>query len=126
MDHAPPAAEPALFRAFPGLTNKVPWMALGRFPTRVERVDGLAPPSVELWVKRDDQSGAIYGGTKALLDRLHAVGATVVELGDEVRCDQFVERVGLEGVTPLRVLDAVGPHSGLPAVDGDGAFGLSA
>jgi 1-aminocyclopropane-1-carboxylate deaminase/D-cysteine desulfhydrase-like pyridoxal-dependent ACC family enzyme len=64
VDHAPPAAAPALFRAFPGLTNMVPWMALGRFPTRVARVDGLAPASVELWVKRDDQSGTIYGGNK--------------------------------------------------------------
>src|SRR5690349_596563 len=39
-------------------------MALGRFPTRVERVDGILPPAVELWVKREDESGTLYGGNK--------------------------------------------------------------
>ncbi|MCU1281713.1 MAG: putative pyridoxal phosphate-dependent deaminase, partial [bacterium] len=64
VDHAPAAAEPALFRAFPSLAARVPWMPLGRFPTPVARVDGLVPPSVELWIKRDDASGEIYGGNK--------------------------------------------------------------
>ena len=47
----------ALFRAFPVLEGKLPWMPLGDFPTPVERAfDG--------WVKRDDRSGALYGGNK--------------------------------------------------------------
>jgi 1-aminocyclopropane-1-carboxylate deaminase/D-cysteine desulfhydrase-like pyridoxal-dependent ACC family enzyme len=58
------AAPPALFRSFPELTERVPWLPLGSFPTRVERVKGLAPPSVELWIKRDDESGTVYGGNK--------------------------------------------------------------
>jgi 1-aminocyclopropane-1-carboxylate deaminase/D-cysteine desulfhydrase-like pyridoxal-dependent ACC family enzyme len=82
---SPPA--PALFRAFPALATTVPWVPLGRFPTRVERVHDLVPPSVELWVKRDDESGAIYGGNKVrklefLLGEARARGATrLVTLG---------------------------------------------
>ncbi|MDB4966080.1 MAG: 1-aminocyclopropane-carboxylate deaminase [Myxococcales bacterium] len=57
-------ADPALFRAFPALADVVPWLPLGRFPTRVERLSGLVPPSVELWIKRDDESGTVYGGNK--------------------------------------------------------------
>src|SRR3954468_12671260 len=58
------AATPALFRGFPALAQRVPWLSLGRFPTRVERVAGLVPSSVELWIKRDDESGDVYGGNK--------------------------------------------------------------
>jgi 1-aminocyclopropane-1-carboxylate deaminase/D-cysteine desulfhydrase-like pyridoxal-dependent ACC family enzyme len=54
----------ALFDTWPQLRGKLPWVGLGKFPTRVHRVEGLAPPSVELWVKRDDESGAAYGGNK--------------------------------------------------------------
>lgn len=57
-------AQPALFRAFPELATRIPWLPLGRFPTRVQRVTGLLPPSVELWIKRDDESGVAYGGNK--------------------------------------------------------------
>jgi D-cysteine desulfhydrase len=86
---------PALFSALPHLSETVPWMALGAFPTPVERVIGLISPSVELWVKRDDQSGgaresgpggggeevaALYGGNKVrklefLLAEARASGA---------------------------------------------------
>ncbi len=57
-------AEPALFTAHPQLAARIPWMPLGQFPTRVHRVEGLVPPSVELWCKRDDESGVAYGGNK--------------------------------------------------------------
>jgi 1-aminocyclopropane-1-carboxylate deaminase/D-cysteine desulfhydrase-like pyridoxal-dependent ACC family enzyme len=54
----------ALFEAFPALRERIPWRPLGRFPTRVHRLEGVAPPAVDLWVKRDDESGADYGGNK--------------------------------------------------------------
>ena len=54
----------ALLSASPVLRGRIPFRPLGRFPTRVHRVDGVAPPSVELWVKRDDESGTEYGGNK--------------------------------------------------------------
>jgi len=64
LDHAPTAAAPALFRAFPALAGRVPWLPLGRFPTPAARLDGLLPRSVELWIKHDDESGTVYGGNK--------------------------------------------------------------
>src|SRR5437870_2021466 len=53
-----------LFQAHPQLRPSVPHVSLGQFPTRVERLDGLLPPKVALWVKRDDESGLKYGGNK--------------------------------------------------------------
>ena len=74
-------AEPALFRAHPELAQRIPWLPLGKFPTRVQRVDHLLPPSVELWVKHEDESGELYGGNKVrklefLLAQARAYGAT--------------------------------------------------
>jgi 1-aminocyclopropane-1-carboxylate deaminase/D-cysteine desulfhydrase-like pyridoxal-dependent ACC family enzyme len=74
-------SEPALFATLPRLRERVPWIALGQFPTRVHRLEGLVPPSVELWVKREDESGAAYGGNKVrklefLLAEARASGAT--------------------------------------------------
>lgn len=75
--------EPALFTALPRLRDRVPWLSLGNFPTRVHRIEGLVPPSVELWIKREDESGAAYGGNKVrklefLLAEARARGATRV------------------------------------------------
>jgi 1-aminocyclopropane-1-carboxylate deaminase/D-cysteine desulfhydrase-like pyridoxal-dependent ACC family enzyme len=41
-------------------------LALGRYPTPVERISGLssAEPERELWVKRDDQTHDVCGGNK--------------------------------------------------------------
>ena len=56
-------SEPALFRRRPHLRD-LPFVALGSFPTPVERVHGLLPRGVELWVKREDLASASYGGNK--------------------------------------------------------------
>ncbi|HJZ85101.1 MAG TPA: pyridoxal-phosphate dependent enzyme [Polyangia bacterium] len=58
--------EPALFRQFPGLRGKLPWESLGSFPTPVARLRalGAAVGVPDLWIKRDDQSGTLYGGNK--------------------------------------------------------------
>ena len=74
-------SEPALFTALPAARRRIAWMPIGRFPTRVERVDGLLPASSELWVKREDQSGPLYGGNKVrklefLLGAARARGCT--------------------------------------------------
>lgn len=58
------ASPTALFAAHPELAARLPHRALGRFPTRVERVTSLVAPTVDLWVKREDESGARYGGNK--------------------------------------------------------------
>jgi D-cysteine desulfhydrase len=56
------ASEPALFRRYPRLAERIPWLSLGRFPTPVQRLplEGAA----EVWCKRDDLSGEAYGGNK--------------------------------------------------------------
>ncbi len=87
VNHAAAAASPALFRSFPALAGRVPWLPLGHFPTAVSRLEALVPPSVELWIKHDDASGAAYGGNKVrklefLLGEARARGARrLVTLG---------------------------------------------
>jgi D-cysteine desulfhydrase len=77
--------ESPLFAAFPALEGQVPWIPLGRFPTRVHRLARLGADTGarELWVKRDDESGERYGGNKVrklehLLADARARGATSV------------------------------------------------
>lgn len=55
----------ALFETLPS-TRTIPHAELGQFPTPVEKLDELGEEvGVEsLYVKRDDQSGTVYGGNK--------------------------------------------------------------
>lgn len=75
-----------LFELLPALAERAPWLKLGELPTplsqasAVLRARGLAG---ELWLKRDDQSSPVYGGSKLrLLEQLLAAakqqGATEV------------------------------------------------
>ena len=67
--------------ASPGSTSPVaPSLALGCYPTPVERLPSLSTATMDLWVKRDDRTHAIYGGSKVrklerLLARAKAAGA---------------------------------------------------
>jgi len=56
-------AVPALFRRFPALAERLPWLQLARVPTPVERI-GFERFGDGHWIKRDDLSGALYGGNK--------------------------------------------------------------
>lgn len=55
-----------LFKQYPLLEDKLPYVALGDFPTPVEKLDRLgADIGVDhLYIKRDDLSGKVYGGNK--------------------------------------------------------------
>lgn len=53
-----------LFERYPQLAGRLPFRSLGNFPTALERLEGLTSSKVELWVKREDQSGTLYGGNK--------------------------------------------------------------
>lgn len=60
---------PALFRRFPGLRGRIPWMPLAdALPTPVEPLDRLGAAiglgSGRLLVKRDDLASTRYGGNK--------------------------------------------------------------
>ncbi len=55
-----------LFEHYPQLKDKLPYISLGEFPTPVERLDRLGENiGIEnLYIKRDDLSGKVYGGNK--------------------------------------------------------------
>jgi D-cysteine desulfhydrase len=55
-----------LFEAFPEVAGHIPWISLGRYPTRVHRLERLGADTGarELWIKRDDECGELYGGNK--------------------------------------------------------------
>ncbi len=55
-----------LFRRWPGLAARVPRLPLTTLPTPVERLAALGRERgiPELWIKRDDLSGRLYGGNK--------------------------------------------------------------
>ena len=124
---------PALFARYPELAGRIPWRPLGDFPTPVERLEGLLPPAVELWVKRDDRSAPLYGGNKVrklefLLAEALARGATSVStLGaygsHHVLATAFYARQA--GLAPRAVVfpQPVTPHV-LETLLGDAALGV--
>lgn len=63
---SPGALECAIERAFPALRGRLPRVLLTQLPTRVHRLERLARELGvdELWIKRDDESGRLYGGNK--------------------------------------------------------------
>ncbi len=73
-----------LFEAWPILRGRVPWVALGDFPTAVEPLaraaEAIGRAGAPLFVKRDDASSPVYGGNKvrtleALFGRAREAGA---------------------------------------------------
>jgi D-cysteine desulfhydrase len=76
-----------LFELFPKLSQAVPRVELGAFPTPVESLGALArelgASDSDAWIKRDDISSAVYGGNKVrtlelLLGQARARGHTSV------------------------------------------------
>lgn len=57
---------PELFRSFPELRERLPWVALAR-ATPVHRLARLESylHAAPIWIKRDDRTSDIYGGDKA-------------------------------------------------------------
>jgi len=57
---------PLIFKKFPGLRGHVEWIALGEYPTPVEKMPGVcqAKGLEALYIKRDDISSPFYGGNK--------------------------------------------------------------
>jgi D-cysteine desulfhydrase len=55
-----------LFKPYPLLSEKLPHESLGGFPTPVRKLDRLASDTGinQLYIKRDDLSGRVYGGNK--------------------------------------------------------------
>ena len=59
-------ALPIIFQQYPHLSQHIPWLSLGKFPTPVHQLVTLGGVLGydSLWVKRDDQSGPLGGGNK--------------------------------------------------------------
>ncbi|MFQ5751859.1 MAG: 1-aminocyclopropane-1-carboxylate deaminase/D-cysteine desulfhydrase [bacterium] len=58
--------QPLIFQHYPELRNNLHWIPLGQYPTPVERLKNLGRELAleNLWIKRDDLSGELYGGNK--------------------------------------------------------------
>jgi len=108
---------------------------LGHYPTPVERVEGLSAPGSELWIKRDDRTGDVYGGNKVrklewLLHDARERGATrVVTVGAAgshhvLATTYYGKKVGLE-VEAVLVPQPVTPHV-VEVLRADLALGLHA
>jgi D-cysteine desulfhydrase len=77
-----------LFEHYPQLSDKLPYVSLGKFPTPVEKLNRLGKDiGVDLYIKRDDLSGELYGGNKVrkleflLAHALHAKKKEVLTFG---------------------------------------------
>ena len=55
-----------LFKNYPLLKEKLPYISLGNFPTPVEKLEKMGSKLGldNLYIKRDDISGTTYGGNK--------------------------------------------------------------
>jgi len=55
-----------LFRRFPDLVGRLPWIPLVDLPTPVRKLEALGGKlgMTDLWVKRDDLTSPLYGGNK--------------------------------------------------------------
>jgi 1-aminocyclopropane-1-carboxylate deaminase/D-cysteine desulfhydrase-like pyridoxal-dependent ACC family enzyme len=62
MNWSGSGSKPILFRRYPELGRKLPYIGLGVFPTPAHRMEHLGIEN--LWIKRDDQSSPVYGGNK--------------------------------------------------------------
>jgi len=51
-----------IFKRFPELRGRIPWISLGLQPTPIEQLKGFGYEN--LWIKRDDLSSPLYGGNK--------------------------------------------------------------
>lgn len=109
-------ADDPLAQRFPGLAKQLPQVSLGTYPTPVEQLPqslahALGAPG-DLWVKRDDVSGRVYGGNKirkleVILARARARGAgaiwTTGALGSHhaLATAIYATRMGLEVAVTL-------------------------
>jgi D-cysteine desulfhydrase len=110
---------PPLFRAFPELAARIPRVALGSLPTRIERADRLGRRAgIEaLLVKRDDLSGALYGGGKTrklelLLGEAVEAGARAVVTFGGAGSNQAVATALYAAQLGLRAVLLLAPQPG--------------
>jgi 1-aminocyclopropane-1-carboxylate deaminase/D-cysteine desulfhydrase-like pyridoxal-dependent ACC family enzyme len=90
-----------LFERYPLLRENLPHVALGDFPTPVEKLErlGQAIHAPQLYVKRDDVSGKLYGGNKVRAleflfgEAIRAGYKQVVALGFPASCQALAQAI---------------------------------
>jgi D-cysteine desulfhydrase len=105
---------PPLFKRFPALGAKLPYVALGSLPTPIEKAErlGEALHIPELYVKRDDRAGEAYGGSKVrklefILGEAKRLGrTTVITFGaagsnHAVATAMYAKRLGMKAILML-------------------------
>lgn len=103
-----------LFTLYPQLEARLPRVTLATLPTPVERLDriGMEIGVPELFIKRDDLSGAVYGGNKVrkleflLGNILHKNAREVITLGfvgsnHALATAIYAKQLGLKSVSML-------------------------
>lgn len=91
----------ALFERFPLLREKLPYISLGEFPTPIEKLERLGKTiyAPNLFVKRDDLSGKLYGGNKIRAleflfgDAIRAGHKQVFALGFPASCQALAQAI---------------------------------
>jgi len=104
----------ALFEEYPLLKKTLPYVALGEFPTPVEKMERLGQVinMPRLYVKREDLSGKLYGGNKIraleflLGDAIHAGYKEVFAFGFPASCQALAQaiyapEIGLKNISFL-------------------------
>lgn len=91
----------ALFEQYPLLQEKLAHVSLGEFPTPIEKLErlGQAIHATQLYVKRDDLSGKLYGGNKVRAleflfgEAIHAGYKDVFTLGFPASCQALAQAI---------------------------------
>ena len=104
----------ALFEAYPLLKEKLAHVSLGNFPTPVEKLESLGQVlhAPNLYAKRDDLSGKLYGGNKVRAleflfgDAIQTGHRQVMALGFPASCQALAQviyawQLGLHSTTFL-------------------------
>jgi 1-aminocyclopropane-1-carboxylate deaminase/D-cysteine desulfhydrase-like pyridoxal-dependent ACC family enzyme len=103
-----------LFEQYPLLREKLAYVALGEFPTPVQKLERLGAELgiSQLYIKRDDLSGKIYGGNKLrklefiLGSALHSNAKEVITFGGAgsnhaLATAIYARQVGLKSISML-------------------------
>ena len=103
-----------LFQYYPILREKLPYVELGEFPTPVQKLDRLGRELNigQLYIKRDDLSGRVYGGNKPrkleflLGDALRSNAKEVITFGGAgsnhaMATAIYARQVGIKSVSML-------------------------
>ncbi len=104
----------SLFKYYPLLKDKLPYISLGGFPTPIEKLDRLGKDIHlnQLFIKRDDLSGKFYGGNKIrklefiLGDALRKNAKEVLTFGfagsnHAIATAIYAKQVGLKSISML-------------------------